>query len=97
MAIIEDKKVVIKIADISKHPDVEMEIINEVVIYRFLKELQGVTIPQLVHFEYVTEGLLALITEFAGSSLKLKDMTEEVKQQAIDSLRSLHSFMATCA
>ena len=93
VSIIQDKKVAIKIADISKRPDVEMEemeMINEVGIYRFLKELQGVTIPQLVHFEYVTEGLLALITEFAGSSLKLKDMTDEVKQQAIDSLRSLH-------
>lgn len=48
------------------------------------------TIPQLVHFEYVTPGLLALVTEFAGSSLKLKDMTDEVKQQAIDSLKNLH-------
>ena len=51
VSIIQDKKVAIKIADISKRPDVEMEMINEVGIYRFLKELQGVTIPQLVHFE----------------------------------------------
>ena len=63
----------------SKHPDVEMEMIDEAQTYEFLKELQGKTIPppRLVHFGYVSDGPLALVTDFAGSTLGLGDVTGE--------------------
>jgi hypothetical protein len=90
--ILNNKSVALKILDLWKHPALEHELINEVKVYRALKQLQGKCIPRFEKAGYVPGGLL-IATEIVGAPLE--DVASLSKEEclAIERvLASIHSY-----
>ena len=63
---------------------------NEANIYIFLEKLQGITIPKLKGFGYTAGGLFAIATEIVGSPVKVDNLSDEERNEAVKALSSLH-------
>ena len=55
---------VVKIADIFKHPELELELTHEGDVYERLRALQGVVIPRLVAYGRFAEGFFVRLSNF---------------------------------
>jgi tRNA A-37 threonylcarbamoyl transferase component Bud32 len=88
-----NKSVALKFLDLWQHPALGHELINEIKVYRTLKQLQGKCIPRFEKAGYVPGGLLIIATEIVGAPLE--DVASVSKEEclAIERvLASIHSY-----
>jgi tRNA A-37 threonylcarbamoyl transferase component Bud32 len=79
--------------DLWQHPGLEHELINEIKVYRALKQLQGKCIPRFEKAGYVPGGLLLIATEIVGAPLE--DVASLSKEECLvieRVLETIHSY-----
>jgi hypothetical protein len=85
---------VIKVADVSKQPEMREDLDNEAAIYSRLQSLQGRCIPRSLFVGDLWEGLLyGLATEKAGdtvASIGVENLSDSEKQSAMAALTAVH-------
>jgi hypothetical protein len=83
--------VVVKIADIFKHPELELELTHEGDVYKRLRALQGVVIPRLVTYgRFAEDFLCGLATADSGVDATHFDPDATFTAKALQALRMVH-------
>jgi len=83
--------VVVKIADIYKHPELELELTHEGDVYERLRALQGVVIPRLVTYgRFAEDFLCGLATADSGVDATHFDPDATFTDKALLALRMVH-------
>jgi len=83
-AFLDNERVAVKIADVYHRSEVMSEMTNEVAVYKFLEDLQGVYIPQLLWSGYLLGRVLfGIVFELCDSDV---DFSEEEKHNVLDAL-----------
>uniref|UniRef100_T1JN07 Protein kinase domain-containing protein n=1 Tax=Strigamia maritima TaxID=126957 RepID=T1JN07_STRMM len=67
------------------------EIRNEMEIYETLKDLQGTSIPRLVHYGKIPNGSVVLATEFVGHPISPEKLSPSDKEEIVSCLSAIHS------
>jgi hypothetical protein len=86
------ENVVIKIADIFKHPEIEDELDHEALVYDRMVSLQGTVIPKLVsQGRFAEEFLCGLATSDEGCDANSFEPDENFRRDAVEALGKIHS------
>lgn len=92
--VVDGTNAVVKVADVSKQPEMREELDLEAAVYARLASLQGRCVPRLLFVGHLWEGLLyGLATEAAGESLAmvgLENLASSDKEAAMASLAAVH-------
>ena len=84
------ERVALKLCDLWQHPEYHEEMLNEAQTYLELGELQGHAIPKLKSASYTAGGLFALMTELAGSTIEVNELSNQERRKIVRQLMDIH-------
>ena len=85
------KPIVLKCTDLSKKPNCQDELLNEVEIYRVLAKLQGIYIPELLFYGDLANGMSFVMgLNIVGTTLCQHKINRWQKKQALTALKKIH-------
>ncbi|EFJ38177.1 hypothetical protein SELMODRAFT_403044 [Selaginella moellendorffii] len=94
---LDEEAVVLKVLDVTQRPHLMLDFVREIDAYDRLVAVEGVCVPKLLEYGFLSGALFFLAFSDAGVNLEVLAnqnggrLGPEMKQSAIQSLKSIHS------